>query len=128
MTNKSFRITKDDHSKLLCLQFDDVHQELSKQFPQLDISGIRNKCEELIDYCESKGKRYKNYLAFARNAIRKDQGNLPKKSVKYVPPKPKKEEKKLSEAERKKGLEIIDRFRKKYPIKTMEDPGELTTE
>lgn len=33
---------------------------------------IRNKGEALFDYCEAKGRRYKNYKAFLRNALRKD--------------------------------------------------------
>lgn len=39
---------------------------------------IKNKGEALFDYCESKGRRYKNYKAFLRNALRKDH---PKKSA-----------------------------------------------
>jgi len=33
---------------------------------------LKNKAEELADYCRAKGKRYSNYKAFLRNAIRKD--------------------------------------------------------
>ncbi|HEX9059142.1 MAG TPA: hypothetical protein VF941_03090 [Clostridia bacterium] len=38
---------------------------------------IRDKGEQLFDYCLSRGKKYKNYKAFLANALRKD---YPKKS------------------------------------------------
>lgn len=36
---------------------------------------IINKAQSLYDYCESKGKSYKDYKAFLRNALRKDFGD-----------------------------------------------------
>ena len=33
---------------------------------------LKNKAEELADYCRAKGRKYSNYKAFLRNAIRKD--------------------------------------------------------
>jgi len=73
---------KKSYSGLDYLASPECYNELSKQFPNLEISGIKTKCEELTDYCKAKGKKYSNYLAFARNAIRKDLDRLPKKTVK----------------------------------------------
>jgi hypothetical protein len=42
---------------------------------------IKLKGEALFDYCESKGKRYKNYKAFLRNALRKDYPPAQKKDT-----------------------------------------------
>lgn len=39
---------------------------------------VIEKGEEFHDYCKSKGKRYKNYKAALRNAIRKDYGKASK--------------------------------------------------
>ena len=36
--------------------------------------GVEQKAKSLLDYCEAKGKTYKNYKAFLRNALRKDFG------------------------------------------------------
>jgi len=36
--------------------------------------GLIEKAKTLNDYCASNGKRYKDYKAFLRNAIRKDFG------------------------------------------------------
>ena len=35
---------------------------------------VKEKSEELEDYCKAKGKRYNNYKAFLRNAVRKEYG------------------------------------------------------
>ena len=36
--------------------------------------GVKEKAAALLDYCEATGKRYSNYKAFLRNALRKDFG------------------------------------------------------
>lgn len=36
--------------------------------------GLFDKARALLDYCEAHGRRYKNYKAFLRNAVRKDFG------------------------------------------------------
>lgn len=38
----------------------------------VDFSGIIKKAQDLVNYCEMHGKRYKNYKALLRNAISKD--------------------------------------------------------
>lgn len=46
-----------------------------KEFMSITIATenqIKNKGETLYDYCEAKGKKYKNYKAFLRNALRRD--------------------------------------------------------
>lgn len=35
---------------------------------------LKEKGEELADYCRAKGKKYKNYKSFLRNAVRKEYG------------------------------------------------------
>lgn len=62
-----------------------IERELSylEELPQEDIQyftrefdlterQLKNKAEELADYCRAKGRKYSNYKAFLRNAIRKD--------------------------------------------------------
>lgn len=46
---------------------------------------VKLKAETLADYCDSKGRKYKDYMAFLRNALRKDFGErpTPKKKQKY---------------------------------------------
>lgn len=64
--------------------------ELSEKY-KISEYGIRNKAAELLLYCDSKGKTYKNYRAFLENALRRDQLRmqrdypLPKKTS---PPEP----------------------------------------
>lgn len=41
---------------------------------RIDLSGLLSKAEDMLNYCESKGKRYKNYKALLANAIKKDFG------------------------------------------------------
>lgn len=40
----------------------------------VSIAEIKRKAEELYNYCQAKGKRYKDYRAFLRNAIVRDFG------------------------------------------------------
>jgi len=47
---------------------------------------IRDKAETLYNYCEAKGRKYKNYKAFLLNAVRKDfpERSGEKKSGSYI--------------------------------------------
>ena len=51
-------------------------------------SQVQDKADTLLDYCEAKGRSYKNYKAFLRNAIRSEYGKRPTKVLqsweKYV--------------------------------------------
>lgn len=49
-------------------------QDLKDLGEQLGLSTVRitSKAEELYDYCMYKGRRYKNYKSFLRNALKKD--------------------------------------------------------
>lgn len=33
---------------------------------------VQDKAEDLLNYCRSRGKKYKDYKAFLRNALKKD--------------------------------------------------------
>lgn len=55
---------------------DDVIQDFSNEFNVYE-KGIRGKADDLYNYCLAKGKRYKNYKAFLRNAVKKDFGLRP---------------------------------------------------
>ncbi|MCM8811393.1 MAG: hypothetical protein NC917_07110, partial [Candidatus Omnitrophica bacterium] len=48
----------------------------NKVFEKYNVSftDVKRKAEELYNYCQAKGKRYKNYRAFLRNAIVRDFG------------------------------------------------------
>jgi hypothetical protein len=56
-------------------------EELSDKF-LCDSKQIKSKANALLDYCESRGKVYKNYKAFLSNALRKDFGERPPKKPK----------------------------------------------
>lgn len=58
------------------LKTKEVIEKLKEKYPKLNTDVIKIKLEELIDYCKSSGKKYKDYLAFARNAIRRDYEKL----------------------------------------------------
>lgn len=57
---------------------EDVINELIEKF-KCDQSQVKTKANSLFDYCEAKGKKYKNYKAFLSNALRKDFGERPPK-------------------------------------------------
>src|SRR5690606_18674525 len=50
---------------------DQVVKDLADQLRVSEPAAKRKK-QDLVDYCESRGKKYKNYLATLRNWIRKD--------------------------------------------------------
>ena len=51
---------------------DDV-AEFIKKF-NVEEEGVKSKAEDLLNYCQAHGKRYKNYKAMLRNAIKSDFG------------------------------------------------------
>lgn len=56
----------------------DVITELTFKF-KCDEPQIKTKANSLFDYCESKGRKYRNYKALLSNALRKDFGERPPK-------------------------------------------------
>jgi hypothetical protein len=50
------------------------NEDLEEFYSKFDCDrrAIKSKAEALFDYCQSKGKVYKNYKAFLSNALRKD--------------------------------------------------------
>lgn len=53
-------------------------QEFTTNFT-CSASQVKSKAASLADYCESKGRSYKNYKSLLRNALRKDYGERFKK-------------------------------------------------
>jgi len=51
---------------------------------KVEKSNIITKANALYDYCEAKGKRYKNYKSFLANALRKDFGERPPRKKKPI--------------------------------------------
>jgi len=49
--------------------------ELSEEF-KISTQGVKAKAKQLKNYCESKGKKYKNYKSFLSNALDKDKIQL----------------------------------------------------
>lgn len=83
--------------------------EFSKKY-RISEQGVKQKAEELSNYCDAKGKTYKNYKAFLKNALFKDCDAIrvkhpPPKPV-YIPPPD------LTEAERKESSEVLIEMRK----------------
>lgn len=52
---------------------EDVLTTLSEKY-NASKEQITSKAEDLVDYCRSRNKRYSNYLAFLRTALKKDFG------------------------------------------------------
>lgn len=86
---------------------EEVIKEFSDQFNCYETE-IRGKAEDLYNYCLAKGKKYKDYRAFLRNAIKRDFGPRRKD-----PPKEweKPENTKVSEEGLKKLRELKDKFK-----------------
>lgn len=61
----------------------EVIDEFLEKF-KVEKANIITKANALHDYCEAKGKRYKNYKSFLANALRKDFGERPPKKKKPV--------------------------------------------
>jgi predicted regulator of amino acid metabolism with ACT domain len=62
---------------------EEVITEFIEKF-KVEKANIITKANALYDYCEAKGKRYKNYKAFLANTLRKDFGERPPKTKKPV--------------------------------------------
>lgn len=58
-------------------------KEFEEKF-KVEKSNIITKANALYDYCEAKGKRYKNYKSLLANALRKDFGERPPKPKKPI--------------------------------------------
>ncbi len=54
----------------------EVVEEFCLKF-KCEPDNITTKANSLFDYCQSKGRKYKNYKAFLSNALRKDFGERP---------------------------------------------------
>jgi hypothetical protein len=67
--------------------------ELSEEF-KVSPQGVKAKAKQLKNYCESKGKKYKNYKSFLSNALDKDKIQLQQQFpyTKPATPPPKQEE------------------------------------
>ncbi len=64
-----------------------IPEETINEFQEkfnVEKANIITKANALHDYCEAKGKRYKNYKSFLANALRKDFGERPPKKKKPV--------------------------------------------
>ena len=57
---------------------DDILTTLSEKY-KISPQGIQSKATDLLLYCQSRSKQYKNYKAFLENAIRKDKQDLQNK-------------------------------------------------
>ncbi len=66
------RIDKEDSSMKYLKEIPEA--DLEEFYARFDCSksAIKSKAESLFLYCESKGKKYKNYRAFLLNALKKD--------------------------------------------------------
>ncbi|MCK5016396.1 MAG: hypothetical protein KAS32_04915 [Candidatus Peribacteraceae bacterium] len=77
---------------------------------------VQNSYEDLINYCQAHGKRYKNYLAALRNFVKKDA------KVNGITKRPKTssfDEPQLTTEERIKARKRLNQIRKKYPVKSI---------
>lgn len=68
-TNTSYK-----KSSIETLSSKQLHEHLSEKFG-VDIKYVEKECETMLDWLKSKGKRQKDYEAFARNWIRRNVGN-----------------------------------------------------
>ncbi len=77
---------------------------------------VRSNYENLINYCQAHGRRYKNYLAALRNFVKKDAGvnsirKVPKPQVVGVP--------EITSKQRVGARKKLDEIRKKWPVKNL---------
>ena len=84
-TNKNIRIKElkkiESHVDFLMDIPDQDIKEFSEKFNVYE-QGIRGKAEDLFNYCKAKNKKYSDYKAFLRNALKKDFGLRPKEAPK----------------------------------------------
>jgi len=88
---------------------DSLLKELTINFPLIEQRAIKKKLLDLHDYCLSKGKTYKDYAAFARGAIRRDQDNMPKRVTATAPP----ELEEISDEQRSRNLNKLAEMKSK---------------
>jgi hypothetical protein len=70
---------------------------------------VKSKAEDLLNYCKAKNKRYSDYKAFLRNALKKDFGKRIV-SVKFVPDEVAPQ---ISEDQRMRNIARLDEMKKK---------------
>lgn len=87
----------------------EVIKEFSEKFNCYEIE-IRGKAEDLYNYCLAKGKKYKDYKAFLRNAVKKDFGIRRKEP-------PKAWEKPENKEKSEEGLKKLKELKEKFQIK-----------
>ena len=67
-------VNKEEHSLEFLMNLpESVIKEFSDKFNCYETE-IRGKAEDLYNYCLAHGRKYKNYKAFLRNAVKKDFG------------------------------------------------------
>lgn len=83
--NDIYKKTSSNKKNLNFLRDLPIHEleELSKEF-NVPPAKIKEKAIDLVYYCESHGKTYKNYEAFLKNAIRRDLTNLKNEEGGYI--------------------------------------------
>lgn len=70
--NKDINKGKDNNINPV-LDFDVFIEKMPESITEIwSIEQIKKKSEDLVDYCKSKGKRYKDYYAALRNFLKKD--------------------------------------------------------
>ena len=58
------------NSQIGVLETVEVKEQLREKFPEAE---LERELERMIDYCKAHGKRYKDYIAFARNWLRRQR-------------------------------------------------------
>lgn len=92
-------------------------QELSEAY-KISPRGVQSKADDLADYCRAHGKKYKDYKAFLRNAIKADQVKLRNEFPLKVIQKVEREEP-LTEEQREKNSKNLQRIRELTLTKTI---------
>lgn len=64
-------IGKEKRNTLVSINSEDTFKEIAEAY-KVPISFVQSKYEDLVNYCESTGKTYKDYLAALRNWVKKD--------------------------------------------------------
>ena len=100
------------------LKSNECFKSLFETFPKLDEDGLKKECVVMFDWLSSKGKTQKDYSAFARNWIRKNdgEGTMKKKIIKNELPVIKKEE----SSDPEKVAKIKEDIKKMWKSKSMD--------
>ena len=88
----------------------DSRECIDKLESEFKVYGIKNELAKMKDYCKAHGKRYKDYLSFARNWLR--SANLDKKKVVKTFDK-----ELMSEEKRIKNLEKLNEIKQQFSRK-----------